>query len=417
MAKNMTKIAYLRKVWAEKYDENDLEAAAEIGEALLREHWHNKSMRTVGYANDLFNLACVHEDLGNFERAVAYYSDAAQQHLAANGDELSYADRVNSLASALVRNDLPGTAFVLLENVAAIRRKLLGRRNLIYADSLYNLANAAADIGRTKDAIHFHMEALKIRETDAPIVDIVSSLHSIAFLYESDENYEKAILFAKSAAKFSASDDIAYAKACNYLAELYEAASEYESALPLYDEVLEIAGGETNRSGSAYLNVALRRANLLSLLNRPEEALAAHEKICESFPPGATSVFYANCLRGMAMLHSNLNNPARAEECILKAMKIRRTMYEDITLDITFLIRLHLRENNTEKALEALIYALMCSGQNSPEYNEMLEDLVSIFDQTKNPATGEFVNAIELLNDREKLRPILNKWEAWEKGG
>jgi len=412
----MSKIAYLRKVWMEKYDANDFESAAEIGDTLLREHWRNKSIRTAGYANDLFNLACVYEQLGNFERAAAYFSDSAQQHLAANGDELSYADRLNALATVLVRLDMPEPALMMFGNVAAIRRRLLGERDLLYADALYNLANAAAEAGQTSEAIRYHTQALSIRETDASVDDVVCSLHSIAFLYESEEKYKDAILFAKSAAKFSAADDIAYAKACNYLAELYENAREYDSALPLYDEVLDIASGETDRASVIYLNVALRRANLLALMDRPLEALEAHEEICKSLKSSGTcSVIYANCLRGMAMLHSTLENPVRAEECILESMKIRRTMYEDITLDITFLIRLHLKENDTEKAIEALIYALMCSGHDSPEYKDMLDILTDVFSQTKTPAAGEFANALELLNDREKLRPILSKWEDWEK--
>lgn len=413
----MTKIAYLRKAWAEKYEEDDLKATAEIGEALLNEHWRNKNLRTLGYADDLFNLACVHEQLGNFERAAALFSDSAQQQFAANGDELSYADRVNSLAAVLIRLDMAEPAFFMLGNVAAIRRRHLGENDLGYADALYNLANAASEAGQKKEAIRYHAQALKIREIKAPAPDIITSLHCLAFLHEEIGDYNKAIDFAQTAAEYSCADDIAYAKACNYLAELYENAKEYDAALPLYEEVLEIAEYETDRSSSVYLNVALRRANLLSLLNRPKEALAAHEEISKTFAStsGRRHIFYANCLRGMAVLHDTLGDAARAEECILEAMKIRRTMYEDITLDVTFLIRLHLRENNTEKALEALVYALMCSGQNSPEFNEMLDNLVEVFNQTKNPATGEFMNAMELLNDREKLRPILSKWEVWEK--
>ncbi|MCL2356045.1 MAG: tetratricopeptide repeat-containing protein [Defluviitaleaceae bacterium] len=405
----MTKIAYLRKVWAEQY-ESDLKAAAETGEALLREHWHNKNFHTIGYANDLFNLGCVHEELGNLERAAALFSDSAQQQLAANGDELSCAERVNSLATVLIRLEFCEPAFLMLGNVAAVRRRLLGENDVLYADALYNLANAAAELGQTKEALRYHLQALKIREKFAPVEDIVNSLHSIAFVYETEKTPEKGIIFAQMATIFSEENDVIYASSCNYLAELYENTGDYDAALPLYDKVLEITGRES--ATAAHLNVALRRANLLSLMQRPEESLAAHEEICTALTFSTRSVFYANCLRGMAMLHNTLENPTRAEECLLEAMKIRRAMCEDITLDITFLIRLYLSENNTEKALEALVYALMCSGSNSPEYNEMLDNLEEVF--SKSPAAEEFITAMELLNDREKLRPILNKWEAWE---
>jgi tetratricopeptide (TPR) repeat protein len=414
----MTKINFFRKNFLEKYEENDLISAAEIGEKLLSEHWHNKNMWTTGYANDLFNLACVHEDLGNLERAAALYSDSASQISVAEGETLNYAERINNLSHVLIRLGLVEPAFFMLGNVASIRRRILGAQNPLYADSIYNLANAAADAGRKNDSIKYHKEALKIREKEFLTNDVVNSLHSLAFLHESSSEFEKAIFYAENAVKHSYGDYKSYAKACNYLATLYENSKKYEAALLLYDEVLEITKDEVGREHSAYLNVALRRANLLSLLNRPQESLAAHEEIRETFErvSGKKHIFYANCLRGMAMLHKTLENPARAEECILEAMKIRRTMYEDITLDVTFLIRLHLQENNPDKALEALIYALMCSGANSPEFSEMLNNMVDVFAQMKTHTTGDFINKMELLNDREKIRPILKKWEAWENG-
>lgn len=411
----MTKINYLRKCAAEKYNERDLAAAAEIGEVLLREHWHNKNMWTTGYADDLFNLACVHEELGNLERAAALFSDSAAQISAAEGEGLTFAERVNNLAMVLIRLGIVEPAFFMLGNATAIRRRELGTHDPLYADSLYNLANAAADAGRRKDSLRYHLEALKIRENEGHTEDIINSLHSIAFLHESAREYEKAASYAETAMRYSAGDEQGLAGACNYLAGLYESCKKFDAALPLYDQVLEIAGGEAGRENSAYLNVALRRANLLSQLNRPHEALAAHEEIRDIFArvSGTRHIFYANCLRGMADLHKSLGDPARAEAEILEAMKIKRALNEDITGDIIFLIRLHLTENNAEKAIEALIYALMCSGADTREFSEMLDSLVGIF-AVQTPATTEFINALEHLNDREKLRPILKKWTAWE---
>lgn len=413
----MTKINYLRKCVNEKYEEKDLAGAVEVGEVLLREHWHNRSMWTTGYANDLFNLACVHEELGNLERAAALYSDSAAQISVAEGERLPFAERINNLAMVLIRMGMPEPAFFMLGNATSIRRRELGAHNPLYADSLYNLANAAAEAGRRGDSIRYHLEALKIRKNEGHTEDIINSLHSIAFIHESAQEYEKAATYAESAMKFSAGDDTAFAGACNYLAGLYENCKRYEPAINLYDQVLEIAQCEVGQKNGSYLNVALRRASLLAVLNRNSEALAAHTEICEIFADmlGTHHIFYANCLRGMALIHKNMGEPILAEETILDVMKIRRTLNEDITTDIIFLIRLHLSDNQPEKALDALIYALMCSGADTPEFAQLLNMLVEAF-TTQTETTGEFIDAMELLNDREKLRPILRKWEAWERG-
>ncbi|MCL1883356.1 MAG: tetratricopeptide repeat protein [Defluviitaleaceae bacterium] len=411
------KINYLRKCFVEKYNENDLKSAAEIGEILLREHWHIKSMKTIGYSNDLFNLAYVHDELGNTERAAELYSDSARQMSEKDSETLPFAERINNMAVAFNKMGMDDPAFCMFKTVSSIRRRILGSSSPIYADSVYNMANAAMDIGRTKEARKYHEEALQIRENEGHTDDIINSLHSLAFLHESEAEYEKAVSYAETAIKYSSHDNKVYASSCNYLAGLYESIKRYDAALLLYDEVLDVTSIQIGREHSSYLNVAMRRANVLSLLNRTQESLEAYESVCETFArvSGTKHIFYANCLRGMAMLHKTLEDPARAEECIMEAMKIRRKMYEDITLDVTFLINLHIKENNHDKALEALIYALMCSGGDSPEFAEMLDNLTQVFTQAESTTTIELMNMIEMLNNREKIHPILKKWEAWER--
>ncbi|MCL2197943.1 MAG: tetratricopeptide repeat protein [Defluviitaleaceae bacterium] len=414
----MNKINYLRKVWTEKYEAKDLAAAAKIGEVLLDEHWHNENIHAKGYANDLFNLACVYDELGDLERAAELYSDSANRLVGENlsgSERLQYSMRINSLATTLIRLGVKEPALFMLGSVAAGLHSE-DKNNPLYADALYNLGNASAETGFKKEAIRYHLDALKIRENEGHIEDIIHSLHSLAFIYEAMDDYGEAISYAETAMSYAVTDDHGYARAVNYLASLYEGALKYEKAFPLYDRVLEIAEKEVGREHSAYLNVALRRANLLALLDRHEEALSAHEEIRVVFArvSGKKHIFYANCLRGMAMLHKTLNHPDEAEALILEAMKIRRNIFEDITLDITFLIRLHLQESNPTKALEALIYALMCSGSDSPSFPELLNILVEVFSKTEMPDTMGFLDSMEVLNDKEKLRPIIAKWTEWE---
>jgi hypothetical protein len=91
----VTKTNFLRLQWAEKYEQQDLASAVQIGEALLREHWHNRNTGTQGYADDLFNLACVHEELGNLQRAAELYSDSARHLSNIEGESLTFAARIN----------------------------------------------------------------------------------------------------------------------------------------------------------------------------------------------------------------------------------------------------------------------------------------------------------------------------------
>jgi hypothetical protein len=66
----MNKISLMRHRIQELYDESDFAGAVETGEALLREHFINPCEKGMSYADDLFNLAYLHDTLGNFERAM-----------------------------------------------------------------------------------------------------------------------------------------------------------------------------------------------------------------------------------------------------------------------------------------------------------------------------------------------------------
>jgi len=411
----MSKIDYLRRQQVQEYENGDVEASAATGEILLKEHWHIRNFWTKGYANDLYNLACVYDELENLERAAELYSDSARQIVVVEGEGVAFAKRLSGLAMVLSRLGAPEPAFFMLGSVAAIYQRDLGTHNATYADSLYNLANIAADLGQNIDALRFHQDALRIREALGDTADAINSFHSIAFLYEALEDFDNAASYAETALTLIGEQDDDYPGACNYLAGIYEHAGRQEDALSLYDKVLEIIRREIGREHSAYLNVAYRRANLLAQMERHREALDSHEEVRYIFKniSGTKHIFYANCLRNMAILHKSLGETVAAESLMLESIKIRRISSDDITADIIFLIRLYILNHENEKALEALIYALMRSDSNAPEFSALISALTETFAQPGNAIT-DFIQAMEVLNDRAKLRPIINKWTAWE---
>ena len=415
----MNKIDYLRRRVADEYSKTNYQAAAEMGEVLLREHWHNSNMQTMGYANDLYNLALIYDELGELERAAALYSDSAGQIVQIEGETISFAARLNALAVTLGRMGIDEPAYFMLSHCVDIHRRELGNRDPLYADSLYNLANAAADLGQFKDSLRFHLDALRVREIVGRTPDIINSLHSIAFLYESSQDFENAVSYAETALELSGDYQESQASARNYLASLYENLSKYEKALPLYDSVLETVLDEVGREHSTWMNVAFRRANLLARMKRSQDALICMEEVCRVFEsmtePGTGHIFYANCLRSRALLHMEMKQPHLAETLILDSMKTRRHASDDISIDAILLIRLYLERGQCNEALEVLIYVLMCSDSKGVGFPTFLTSLTDMFTNADGIDTSEFIKAMEVLNDRSRLRPILDKWAAWEK--
>ena len=162
--------------------------------------------------------------------------------------------------------------------------------------------------------------------------------------------------------------------------------------------------------------MAYKRASLLAGMERPREALASHDEIRILFEDklGTNHIYYANCLRNMAILHRDLGESPEAESLMLKSLKIRRQASSDISIDILFLIRMYLREKRHSEALDALVYALMCADGNTSELSLFLDALTETFSYYKEDGEKVLEDAIEILGDKDKLMPIIEKWSKWE---
>jgi hypothetical protein len=115
----------------------------------------------------------------------------------------------------------------------------------------------------------------------------------------------------------------------------------------------------------------------------------------------------------MSMLYFSMFEHEKSERAILEAMKIRRRLLVDITLDITFLVRLNLANGKIQEALEALVYAMMCAKIDSQDFTDMIYTIAAAFANDQEIKFA-FTKAIVTLLERKKLRPILRKWERWE---
>jgi len=416
----MNKIEFLRHRFIEQYNAREFESAIKTGEVLVREHWHNYNLWTLGYANDLYNLGCIYDEVGKYDRAAELYSDSARQISSIEGESRGLAKRLTRLAIVLGRLGVTEPAFFMHSQVLSIYKKRVIRYSAIYANSLYNLANAAYESSRRREALRYHLDALKIREKLAErtgdVSDVVDSYHSIAFMYESDDNCKKAAAYAEAAMIVAEGEDDLYTSACYYLADLYERTEKHSDALEIYDKLQDAIARQASREHSVYLNIANRRANLFAQMNRPKDALLCYQEICEIFQStmGTHHIFYANCLRNRGIIHIVLDEDIKAEPLMLESMKIRRDM-DEITTEIFFLLNMYMRNKDHEKALELLVYALMRSDENSLDFSKLIDNLTQAFSSTiTNTSAEEMIPLIKALNNKEKLIPIISKWNVWE---
>ncbi|MCL2203408.1 MAG: tetratricopeptide repeat protein [Defluviitaleaceae bacterium] len=411
----MSKVKQFRKRVAEKYHAFDLEEAARAGEALLREHWSNHSMLTLGYAQDIYNLGRIYDELGNFERAVELYTDGA--HLFSRqctGDATAYVACLNNLAAALFDMGMEEPSAHLFGQLVSVKRFFGHEPDEVFADCLYNLANSATEATRVRHATKWHTEALNIRRRLGHIQDIIDSLHSLAFLHEEKKEYEKAVPLAETARQLAQGDE--YTGATHYLAGLYDTLGQYEKALPLYEEVMDLTRKRVGCTHHSYLQVTGNIAHILEKIGRPREAMdfqterrALYEGMAHNH-----DYAYAQCLRHIADLHKQLGEYTQAEELLLRSLKLNRKRNTDMTEDMVQLIRLHLHRGDNNSALETLVYALMHSESRGPNLAQLLTKLAVAFNPTPDPAPDGILQALRVMNNREVLQPIIAKWTQWE---
>ena len=414
----MNKIAYYRKKIYEQYANSELPGAAATGEALIAEYKSCLANESAAFADDLFNLARVYDDMGFTERAVMLYVESANRVLGNTGESPAFALRLNNLAAVLSRQGNAEAAYRMYGHAAAIARGNYKDKSPELADAVYNLANAAADIGNRDEAIRLHSEALGIRQT-APSEDIVHSMHSLAFLYEENKDYAKAVQYAAAAMdRASRAGKDTYFGACYYLAELYSADEKHSQSRPLYESVLRWIEETEGRDHSAFITVATRLAYSLANLGAFKEALALMYSIHESLrgKTGGDYICHAGCLRNLAILHKQLNEPLKAEEMMLKSLKIKKRVLGNHTReyiqDALFLIELYTDSDRLDKALEMLVFLLM--HQNDADKAEPVKELIRIFTKAGGTRLQALLAELEKLNNPEILQVIMDDWDIWE---
>jgi tetratricopeptide (TPR) repeat protein len=279
------------------------------------------------------------------------------------------------------------------------------------------MANAAADTGKRDEAIRLHREALSIYEAAGAAEDVVLSMHSLAFLYEDAGAYDKAVRHAARAMERAKGTD-GYYGACFYLAGLYENEEKYDKAKTLYAKVLDWVEQTGGRGHSAYTTVATKLACASAALGEYDSALIQMTSIRNIIAEriGEDYLCYAGCLRNMAMLYRQLGEPGEARELMLKSMKIKKRLMGDYTRDIMtdalFMIDLYLEREMDDNAVDMFVYMLMRA--DSAELSGRADELARIIFKTGPKRYDALLRALEDINDRKKLQPVMEDWIKWE---
>ena len=415
----MNKVDYFRSLFADEFHSMNYKKAVETGKRLLFEQAHINRVGTENYVHDMFNLALAYENAGDIESAIEVFRGSAWYSSILDYDGLLFAKCLTGLATLLSDLGHKESAYFMHAKACEIHLNKLSENDPLLADSLYNLANAAIDIDMPAYALHYHLKALKIRETTEDKEDIINSLHSIAFIFESSESYDEACGFAKNAVGHAqeVDDELTYATCCTYLGDLYAKCEKYDDALDMYciatDEIEYVTGKEH----SAYLNSAFIKATILAKMSLHDEAIYTFQEIIDIFENylGSRHLFYANCLRNLAISYEHSGDVFMSKITMLDAVRIKRQLNSCAVLDIMFILRLSLRLGLMDEALKTLVYALMCINSSGWSYAEGRSLILSILSSECKNERAAFFDELDKLEYSGKLEGIIEYWLNWEK--
>lgn len=415
----MNKVDYFRKRFAEAYRKSNYSEAIEVGRLLLTELSRNGRAGTEGFINDTFNLALAFEKAGDIKSALEAYRSSVWHSGNIDSEGLLFARCLTSYASLLMEDGAVETAYFMYAKACDIKAKKLRAGDPLFADSLYNLANAAGEMDMMDIALGFHMEALEIRERNGDNADVVNSLHSIAFLHEKSKSLDKACEYAKRAVDHAIDidDDLTYPRACIYLAELYAKNDRKDDALTMYSFASDEIDLMYGKEHSAYLNTAFTRATLLGMGNHYPEAAEAYTEILDIFGSrlGTNHLFYANCLRNLAIIYEKQGELHESRDTLLKVIKIKQKLNNCFSNDIVSVLRLDLKMGQHGEALYALVYALMYSEKSAWGHETCRDLIVSVIVSELGGESDAFFEMAERLTDSEQLDDIVRYWLAWER--
>ena len=231
----------------------------------------------------------------------------------------------------LMNNGKYDSAKPLLEQVLAMRERMVGGDDPIVATSLINLATLYGEQGQYAQAESLYTRALAIFEKAyGPDHSLVAtSLNNLAVLYFTQGQYAQAEpLYTRALAfneKALGPDHPVVADSLDNLAALYVEKGQYAQAEPLYTRALAI---REKALGPDHPRVASSLGNLAQLYQFQDKyvqaepffrrALAIREK---ALGPDHPSV--ANILNNLAELYSAQGEYAQAEPLLERALAIR----------------------------------------------------------------------------------------------
>jgi len=408
---------------------NDLKEAAKVGDLIIDEYFKCKLTNSRKYADDIFDIAVINDEIGNLIRAEQMYKESGRVYKRVCGKDIGYAYRLNNLALIYMKTGRKEEALGLFKESYRLKFNLLGYKSTETGASLYNLGNAYFEAGDYERALHYLRQALK--SWDKRSEDYIDNINSIGYTLEALGTRDKALEQFHIALDLSAQVygilSMEYIKNLYYMANVYYDNGDYEKS----KDYMELFITMTHKVIGEKHPYILRALECLSqsckCLKDEKSELEYNLKIIKLFEEniGCKHIFYCECLSKAAALYKRKGECKRAAELLGKSLAIRMdlTGFDNTGYlkDLILLASIHFEMGMYKETLREISAVVEIVENNINLFNDVIIEMIQAFvdiDETglsKEEKKNVFENMYELITEAESNFGL--NWRIFEDFG
>lgn len=314
------------------------------------------------YIDDLFNIAFINFETGNYLKAHDLYKESANISLSINGANIAFAYRLNNIGVIHSKLENYKGAVKSHEEAHKIFYSALGERAEDTINSLYNLGNAYYDFKSYDSSLKCLKKALYLRQKKN--MDYADNLNSIGYAYIGLGEYEQAAQFLTRAFELIESKQgtasLECVKNAHYIGEFFYRIQDYTNALDYYTIFLEHAPEVIDIKNMEYIRILKRVSEIYKNDMEYEKALDLQLKLLELYIDfmGESHIFIANQMISIALVLKNLEDYKSAANYCLKALSIKSLLMGENNLeyvkDLILLSSLYFEDKSLMKTVETV---------------------------------------------------------------
>ena len=395
-------IRKLKNQFLKSYYNSDYFNARLAGERLISLYRDNGLTSLPDYGKDLFNLACVYEEEGIYDKALNFYLKAADV-VSSEGSQKMLSDIYNNLATVYNSMHQPDMALVYFKKCYNIRYDLLSDTHPDVISARYNLGSIYKSMGRFYEAIQYYAKALASRS----LKDIyyADNLFNLGICYIESDDLSTGLNYMQEAIdiyKSFVNNKTEYITALSFYSAMLYKLGKYTEALKNYYTLISLIKAQYGTNQPFYADAVSRLADCYAALDQTERAIPLKQKALNMIKKsvGEDHLFYSGALAELGEYYLRSGDHGKAANLYSEALKIRVKILgidEDECISyMRILSDIYIAMELPRKAEDLLNYSLNNIEPSSDKYSRLVLELVRLYMDTEN---GSGLNrAFKLFN-------------------